>query len=183
MSKFSRRDFLKLTGAGLGAMAFSPFEGILPTSQLQFPEGERLGRVSVFPNYFATTIKSEPYLGANTVRELFEDEVVACLSEVVGDAKTISKRWVKTPEGYVYSPDLQPVRNLPNIPMAIMPEGKAGFWAEVTVPYVDLHIINPPSRSGWYKDSIEHGFTPRLYYGQVLWIDQIMTGDGGQILS
>lgn len=181
MTQFSRRDFLKLTGASLGALAFRRFEGLFPTGSLQFPEGERLGRVSVFPNYFATTIKTEPYSAAATVRDLPEDELVVCLREVVGEAKSISKRWVETPEGYVYAPDLQLVRNLPNIPMTALPEGKPGFWAEVTVPYVDLLIDNPPARSGWYKDAVSNGFTPRLYYGQVVWIDQVKTAESGQI--
>jgi len=173
MKNFSRRDFLKLTGASLGALAFRRFEGIYPSGIFQSPEGERLGRVSVYPNYFSTAIKTEPHTGAATVRDLPEDSVVVWLREVVGQAKSVSKRWVETPEGYVYAPDLQPARNLPNIPITSMSEGKTGFWAEVTVPHVDLHLANPPARSGWYKDALEHGFTPRLYYGQVIWIDQI----------
>ncbi len=182
MTKLSRRDFLKLTGASLGALAFRRFEGLLPTGRFQFPEGQRLGRVSVFPNYFATSIKTEPFPAAGTVRDVGEDELVVWEYEVVGGAKSISKRWVKTPEGYVYAPDLQPVRNIPNIPLAAIPEGKDGFWAEVTVPYVDLHIANPPGRANWYKDSVANGFTPRLYYGQVVWIDQIMVNESGQTL-
>ncbi len=182
MKNFSRRDFLKLAGASFGALAFRRCEGILPSGRFQFPEGERLGRVSVYPNYFSTSIKSEPYPAAATVRELSEDSLVVWLREIVGTAKSVSKRWVETPEGYVYTPDLQPVRNFPNIPLVAMPEGKAGFWAEVTVPYVDLYIANPPARAGWYKDSLAHGFTPRLYYGQVIWIDQITTNDAGQVV-
>ncbi len=182
MEKFSRRDFLKLTGASLGAMAFRPFERIMPSGRFQFPEGERLGRASIFPNYYSTAIKTEPFPTAPTVRDLPEDELVVWLREVVGGAKSTSKRWVETPEGYVYTPDLQPVRNFPNIPFTTMPEGKTGFWVEVTVPYVDLIIANPPGRAGWYKDSIANNFIPRLYYGQVAWVDQIMTTDGGQVL-
>ena len=182
MNRFSRRDFLKLTGASLGAMAFRRFEGIFPSGRFQFPEGELLGRVSVFPNYYATSIKTEPFPGAPSVRDISEDELVVWLREVVGGAKSVSKRWVETPEGYVYAPDLQPVRNFPNNPLAMLPDGKAGFWAEVTVPYIDLIIANPPARSGWYKDALTNGFVPRLYYGQVVWIDQIMTDESGRVL-
>ncbi|MBT3322023.1 MAG: L,D-transpeptidase [Anaerolineae bacterium] len=182
MNKFSRRDFLKLTGASLGSLAFRGLNQLNPIGKFQFPEGERLGRVSVFPNYFSTGIKSEPHSAAPTVRDVAEDALVVWLREVVGQAKSISKRWVETPEGYVYAPDLQPVRNFPNIPLAAIPEGKTGFWAEVTVPYVDLIIANPPARAGWYKDSVAHGFIPRLYYGQIIWIDQITTAESGQVL-
>ncbi len=182
MKKYSRRDFLKLTGASLGSLAFRRFEGIFPAPRLQFPEGNRLGRVSVFPNFFSTSIKSEPHVNATTVGELPEDSMVVWLREVVGEAKSVSKRWVETPEGYIYAPDLQPARNLPNIPMATFPDGKEGFWAEVTVPYVDLILANPPARSGWYKNALANGFTPRLYYGQVIWVDQVRTNEAGQIL-
>ena len=182
MKKLSRRDFLKLTGASLGSMAFRRFDRFFPVGRSQFPEGDLLGRVSVFPNYYATSIKTEPHPAAGTVRDISEDELVVWKNEVVGEAKSISKRWVETPEGYVYGPDLQPVRNFPNIPISTIPEGKAGFWAEVTVPYVDLFIANPPARAGWYKDAIEVGFIPRLFYGQVVWIDQIMADESGRIL-
>ena len=181
MAEISRRDFLKIAGASLGALAFRRFDGILTLPRLQFPEGERLGRVAVFPNYYSTSIKTEPFPNAPSVRDIGEDEVVVWKSEVVGGAKSISKRWVETPEGYVYSPDLQPVRNLPNVPLAAIPEGKTGFWAEVTVPYVDLIIANPPARAGWYKDAVENGFIPRLYYGQVVWMDAI-ANDNGRVM-
>ncbi len=182
MNNFSRRDFLKLTVASLGSLAFRRFNGVFPAGRHQFPEGEHLGRVSVFPYFFSTSIKTEPNPAATTVREIYEDEIVVCLRELVGSAKSISKRWYETPEGYVYVPDLQPVRNLLNTPLVSIPDGKAGFWAEVTVPYVDLIIANPPARSGWYNNALASGFIPRLYYGQVVWIDQITTNDTGQIM-
>ena len=182
MAEFSRRDFLKIAGASLGALAFRRFDGLFPSVRFQFPEGEYLGRVAVFPNYFSTSIKTEPFPNAPDVRVLPEDELVVWKSELVGGAKSISKRWVETPEGYVYAPDLQPVRNLPNVPMTALPEGKAGFWAEVTVPYVDLYIANGPARSGWYKDAIESGFVPRLFYGQVVWIDAVTTDEAGRVM-
>jgi hypothetical protein len=43
------------------------------------------------------------------------------------------------------------------------------MWAEVTVPWVDLSLDNPPARSPWLKDNP----TPRLYYSQILWVDEI----------
>lgn len=182
MTKISRRDFLKLAGASLGAMAFRRFDGILTLPRLQFPDGEHLGRVAVFPNYYSTSIKTEPFPDAPSVRDVGQDELVVWLAEVVGGAKSISKRWVQTPEGYIYGPDLQPVENIANLPLAALPDGQTGFWAEVTVPYVDLIIANPPARSGWYKDALETGFVPRLYYGQVVWMDAVMTTEDGRSL-
>ncbi len=110
------------------------------------------------------------------------DGVVAWLREVVGDAPTgwVSRRWVETPEGYLYSPNVQPVLNRPNTPVEKLPDssGGPGFWAEVSVPYVDIVMANPPPRSPWLKDDP----MPRLYYSQVMWIDGIKTTDSGQVL-
>jgi hypothetical protein len=58
-----------------------------------------------------------------------------------------------------------------------IPPGQPGFWAEVTVPYVDLaHEGN--SASPWLRDHIKYNFPPRLYYGQVVWMDQIRSNNG-----
>jgi hypothetical protein len=58
-----------------------------------------------------------------------------------------------------------------------MPAGLNGFWAEVTVPYVELaHEGNVASP--WLQDHIAYNFPPRLYYGQVVWIDRIRTDNG-----
>jgi len=189
----SRRDFLKLTGLGLGALAFDPFERLALSQPpyIQFPTSERLGRVGVFPDWYFTEIKSKPTGYSSTVRRIEEDEVVEWNREGIGaDAVSFenfvaqgpSKTWVETPEGYIYEPHLQPIRNLPNTPMAAMPEGKAGFWAEVTVPYVDLFIDNPPIRSPSFRFVAESGQMPRLYYSQVVWIDQVRTDDTGRIM-
>jgi len=189
----SRRDFLKLTGLGLGALAFDPFERLALSQPPynQFPTSERLGRVGVFPDWYFTEIKSKPTGYSSTVRRIEEDEVVEWNREVIGaDAVSFenfvaqgpSKTWVETPEGYIYEPHLQPIRNLPNTPMTAIPEGKAGFWAEVTVPYVDLFIDNPPIRSPSFRFVAESGQMPRLYYSQVVWIDQVRTDDTGRIM-
>jgi hypothetical protein len=143
----SRRDFLKLAGMGLGAMAFNPLDRLsLSQPPLQFPTGDLLGRVSVYPDWYYTEIKSKPTAYSTTVRRIDDDGVIEWVREVIGtDAFSVdalvaqgpSKTWVETPEGYIYAAHLQSVRNVSNPPIAAMPEGKAGFWAEVTVPYVD----------------------------------------------
>ena len=40
----SRRGFLKLAAAGFGTLALHPFSSL---SQLQFPDAEKLGRITV----------------------------------------------------------------------------------------------------------------------------------------
>jgi hypothetical protein len=87
-------------------------------------------------------IRAKPSADANVVRYLSEDECVVWLREVVGSHPTgrVNRKWVETPEGYVYSPSLQKVRNIPNEPISTLPQSgeDAGMWVEVTVPYVNL---------------------------------------------
>ena len=117
INKISRRDFLKLTGIGLGALAFNPFKPERsPLPLPQFPAAERLGRI-----FSKVDIRSEPHFSAPSVGTLYDDEIVVWEQEVVTrgtlDPNIINQRWVKTPAGYIYAPSMQPVRNLPNTPL------------------------------------------------------------------
>ncbi|GAB4419751.1 MAG: hypothetical protein Kow002_07640 [Anaerolineales bacterium] len=182
---FSRRDFLKLAGLGLGSMALNPLKlSGLVYPWMQLSEEQKYGRVSVFPNFYSAEIKSQPSDFAPVVRNAPEDEILVWQREVIGSNYYggKSRTWVETPEGYVYAPFLQPVFYSPNAPISAMPEGKPGFWAEVTVPFVDLLIANPPIRSPSFRYQAENGPAPRLYYSQVVWIDQIRTDESGRIL-
>ena len=170
----SRRDFLKLAGLGLGALALRPFDKLhLP----QFPAGERLGRI-----LFATDAMSQPSFDASSVGRLYEDTIVEWNRETIATSRNpnvFNQRWVETPQGFVYSPNVQPVRNLPNAPLDAIPAGEPGMWTEVTVPYVELFIANPPIRSPWAQNTIAtRGINPRLYYGQVVWVDQVKNENG-----
>jgi hypothetical protein len=55
------------------------------------------------------------------------------------------------------------------------------MWVEVTVPYADAILANPPARSTFYQFRIEHGLPLRFYYGQILWVDEIKPDEGGNI--
>ena len=177
----SRRDFLKLAGLGAGALALNPFKSIQPLPQ--FPQGDRLGRVAVSPNFYSTELKSQPTPLASTIRNVAQDEVVIWNRDVVGQEAFggTSRRWVETPDGYIYYSHLQPVRNLLNTPITTVPGGKPGFWAEVTVPYVGLQIQNTPI-SPAIKFLLGTSQPIRLYYGQVVWIDQVGADANGNIL-
>ncbi len=187
MNRFSRRDFLKLAGAGASALALSRFDNVFAmpytyAASPQFPAGDLLGRVAVTPNFYSTELKGSPDQLAPAIRNVNQDEVVIWNREVIGSdvAGRSNRKWVETPEGFIYSADLQPVRNLPNTPLAGMPAGKTGLWVEVTVPYVDLQLQNIPI-SPAMKFSVENNLPIRLYYGQVVWIDQINSDAGGRI--
>ncbi len=168
--RLSRRDFLKLSTAGLVGLAFRPFLNLSPLAD--FPKAERLGRV-------ATTqmeIKAAPDENSATLRKVYEDTIVPVWREVVGSKPgRINQRWVDTGDGYLWSPELQPVRNLPNVPLNAV---GAGQWLEVTIPYVDLVQENPPARSPRFKNRAGLGQSLRYYYSQVVWADQIKTEAG-----
>jgi lipoprotein-anchoring transpeptidase ErfK/SrfK len=179
----SRRDFLKLAGLGLGSLAFrpGPISGALHLPQ--FPVADRLGRVAVTPNFYSTALRAQPDENAAVLRDVPQDEVVIWHREVVGTnvAGRLSRRWVQTPDGFIYTADLQPVRSLPNSSLTALPSGKDGFWAEVTVPYVDLQLQTAPI-SPMVKYSLETNQPVRLYYGQVVWIDQVGAAGDGTIM-
>jgi len=191
--KVSRRDFLKLAGLGMGAFSMHKFSSkvkSLPIDKsvnfLEFPQAELLGRNCTADTNLSggkIQIKTRPNINSAIVRDVFRDEVFPWLNEVstdIIDYNLPNQRWVETPEGYIHSLYLQPCRNLVNEPMISLPDGK-GFWAEVTVPYVDLFLDNPAPVSGWMRDHVTFQLQPRLYYSQVMWIDQIRTGDSGRI--
>src|SRR5512143_1264924 len=180
-ARLSRRDFIKMAGLGLGSLAFNPKMPVpSPRPLPQFPAGDRLGRVAVTPNFYSTQLKPQPNENAPKIRDVGQDEIVTWQREVVGTSVSgrTNTRWVETPEGFIYTADLQPVRNIPNTPLTAIPAGKSGFWAEVTVPYVDLQIQNAPISPG-VKYTLQTNQPLRLYYGQVIWIDQVGTDASG----
>ncbi|RLG68290.1 MAG: hypothetical protein DRO11_09270 [Methanobacteriota archaeon] len=54
------------------------------------------------------------------------------------------------------------------------------MWVEVTVPYVNLELANPPARAPWMNEVSQALW--RLYYSQVIWVDEIQTDPEGRIL-
>jgi len=181
---FSRRDFLKVAGVSLGAMAMNPFNPpeleafSVPRRLPSFPASEIIGRVVDSDIDLRNYPTNDPNLNTS-IAKLPADTLVEWGREVIGDVigGLSNQRYVETPQGYVYGSVLQPTRNLPNTPITEMPGGQPGFWAEVTVPYIDLAhegVVASP----WLQDHILYNFPPRLYYGQVVWIDQVRQNNG-----
>jgi len=182
--QFSRRDFMKLAGLGLGSMAFKPYnfpelERLYTPKRLpQFPASDIIGRVVDSGVDLRNRPTNDPNLNTS-VGQLQADTLIEWNREVVGNVigGLSNQRYVETPQGYIYASVLQPTKNQPNTPVTEMPAGQAGFWAEVTVPYVELThegVVASP----WLQDHITYNFPPRLYYGQVVWIDQVRTSSG-----
>jgi lipoprotein-anchoring transpeptidase ErfK/SrfK len=192
---FSRREFLKLAGISMGALALSPLNnrGNIPVTApahtlADFPKADLLGRNCTTDTSLewggTIPIMMQPDVSSKKVRDAHADEVFAWKREVSADNINLNnpnQRWVETPEGYIWSPYLQPCKNLPNTPLTVLPSGANGFWAEVSVPYVDLILDNPAPVSGWMRDHVAYNRPARLYYSQVMWMDQVRTSDSATI--
>jgi lipoprotein-anchoring transpeptidase ErfK/SrfK len=174
MKTINRRDFLKLGAAGLGGLLLTKMtsvSGNLP----DFPTSPRLGRV-----FHIVDIKTKPDPESSTVDVRFDDNIVEIKREVIGKPPSLystNRLWYEIPEGFIPSITVQPVESEINKPLNELPiYGDAqGMWVEVTVPYVDIELANPPARSllliEWQK--------PRFYYSQVLWVDGIKKNENG----
>jgi lipoprotein-anchoring transpeptidase ErfK/SrfK len=174
----NRREFLQKMMLGAGAVMLQPML-TSPIFQNEWPAGELLGRNCTGG---MINIRKSPSADSEVIKTIYEDTVLTWNREVIGAAPAgrTSRRWVETPEGYIFAPSFQPVKNIPNSVITELPQTTEGpgMWAEVTVPYVDLNLTNPPARSPW----LQAVTMPRLYYSQVVWIDEITTHSSGQVL-
>ena len=172
----ARRDFLKLAALRAGTLAFHPLTKLgLP----EFPQAERLGRITVGK----VDVFSRPDANSQIAGVLYEDNVTPWVREVTGPMPgRINQRFVETQSGFVWGGQVQPVQNQPNIPVATLPVTSLGegMWVEVTVPYVDLTLANPPARAPWLQYQLSITPPPRFYYSQIVWADQIRVEDDGQ---
>jgi lipoprotein-anchoring transpeptidase ErfK/SrfK len=177
----SRRNFIKLFGVGLASMGIYPKLHL--NSGIEFPNYDRLGRVCIIGR---VEIKSSPNEDSQTVGVLYEDAVVPWLRDVVAKEPNFNyfnQRWLETPDGYIFAANIQPVRNIPNKPITglLSTSMDEGMWAEVTIPYSDVTLVNAPSSNSWVRARIDQGLPLRVYFGQVYYIDQIKTDDNGSI--
>jgi hypothetical protein len=184
-SHLTRRDFLKLTALSMAGLVLNPLSRVRasPQALTEFPQSERLARVCKGK----WEIKARPDPDSKTVGVVYEDAVLPWLREVVGEKPSYvfnNQRWVETPDGYIYAPFLQPVRNLPNQPVETLPQGSLGpgQWMEVTVPYVEASLENNPSSNSWISARLDQNLPIRLYYSQVFWVDRIKTSASGKVL-
>ena len=172
----SRRDFLKLAALGTSALAFRPFvSSALP----EFPQADKLGRNAVGK----MDLYARPDANSQIVGALYEDNIVPWIREVVGSMPgRTNQRFVETPNGFVWGGYIQPVWNKPNSPVTTLPTTSLGpgMWVEVTIPYVDLILDNPPARAPWLQYQLSINLPPRFYYSQIVWADQIRVDEAGQ---
>ncbi len=158
----SRRDFLKLCGAGALGLFLPTAEDFAPLSLL---DGQQ-GRVTT-PTL---TIYDAPSFQANKVNTYWRDIVLPITGVTISDdEKAYNRVWYRIgEEGYAYSGNIQPVRTLLNEPQLEIPS--QGLLAEVSVPYTDAH--EQPSR--------ESPVAYRLYYESTHWVEEAVVEDNGE---
>jgi hypothetical protein len=94
--------------------------------------------------------------------------VVRILEERIGDPKpTHNPVWLRTPDGWLHSSYVQPVREIHNQVIMKIPDG--GMLAEVTVPFTQAWSI---TERGWKR-------IYRCYYGSTYWVHHVFSGVNG----
>jgi lipoprotein-anchoring transpeptidase ErfK/SrfK len=151
----SRRDFLKLSGAGfLGA-----FLAELRLERALAESSPTQGRMTLS----GIGLYSEPGFKAKKIHAYGRDEVVPITGQVAGDAgNPFNNQWYQlNSEGYTYSGWVQPVQSNYQKPNFQISTG--GQLGEITVPY-SITRLQPSlwSRNGY-----------RLYFSTTHWVTGI----------
>lgn len=155
----NRRDFLRLSGAALGAVT-------LPIPPIGEDYSRELGRVS------ATWIQlyAEPAFRSPALTRIYRDELLTLLRREISDeGPHHNPLWFETLDGYAHSGNLQLVEWKPQAPERWIPGDGALF--EVSVPYTRAYMKPSPEADPCY----------RLYYQSTAWVDGIETGQDGRV--
>lgn len=165
ISSLTRRDFLKLTGAGLLSLLLSE-----PGFNLDFfacAESSAQGRVA----YAKLTSYESPSLTAKKINSYKRDTLLEITGEVTGGVPGDYNRcWYQVGlQEYVYSGGVQPVKTIMNKAVTSLPNG--GTVGEVTVPYAE----------SWWGINRNPFRGPRAYYATTHWIEELVIDkrDGG----
>jgi len=135
MTRLTRREFLKLSGAALAGVTLLP----LPPSDQAAREGVRLGRIAEW----SVRVRTEPDLHAPIVRYHRHDDVITYFEEVEAEGHNPHNPvWFRVIGGYIYSSSVQPVERHINTPLQHLPPD--GLWGEISVPYTDAHHTPSP---------------------------------------
>ena len=168
LQHLSRREFLKLSAAGLFGLFTLPLNLYgASAGRLVAPEenAPKLGRVisAKIDGYDSPSFKG------GLRKSYWHDLVLNITGVTLGDEESGHNRvwYLINDESYVHSGDVQPVELRTNTPeRAISPSGQL---AEITVPFTDaLWDIRRPDF-----------FAYRLYYGTTYWVyETVQSSDG-----
>jgi hypothetical protein len=161
MKTLDRRDFLKLSGAALSMAVFKP-----PEPQAQKPRPVGLGRVTEDRLW----AYDEPRPGATRAHALTRDAVLDIYAEFNSEGLMAhNPTWYLTRYGWAYSSWMQLVRR--NLNPAERRVPKSGFWAQVTMPYVEMRAAPNDESYRLY----------RLYYSSVHLVVGRVVDDKGDV--
>ncbi len=150
---FSRRDFLKASGAGFLGLVLAELRLDQAFAQ-QIPKQGRATASGV-------ELLSEPFYSAKRIKLLGQDQIVDITGEIDGDkgyGNPFNSKWYQVDSGYVYSGWLQPVVSLYQKSNFTIPN--TGILGEITVPYSEARLA--PSVFA------DRGY--RIYYSTTHWV-------------
>jgi len=162
VSLLSRRDFLKLSGAGALGLLFA---GLFPERIQAGEEPISQGRVTDGN----IRVYDAPSTSANLVTSYWKDYVFPISEAVISDNhEDYNRVWYRLESGgFTYSGSIQPVMTILNTPVTTIPS--QGVLAEVTVPYTDAR--RRPGRD----EPVRY----RLYYQTTHWVVGIEYDNSG----
>jgi lipoprotein-anchoring transpeptidase ErfK/SrfK len=155
MTDLTRRDLLKLGGAGLLALAMSNVR--LEEAQALESPASFQGRAtfSGVQMYEAPSFKA-----VQTPKKLGKDEVLDVQALTIGDGD-YNRIWYRTPRGFTYSGWLQPVQTQHQPVVTSLPRSRV--LGEVTVPFAETRRYANPYADRSY----------RMYYGSTHWVTNL----------
>ncbi|MBM3153211.1 MAG: L,D-transpeptidase [Chloroflexi bacterium] len=160
----SRRDFLKLSGAGLLGMFLPGGPGIIPQGQMAPDQFGRVADESI-------SLYAEPSFSARKEQVYWRDFILPITGVAISEDETAYNRiWYEIgADGYAYSGSIQPVRTVVNQPAESLPAG--GALVEVTVPYTDARR--------WPFEAARVSY--RLYHETTHWADKVEEDPEGAV--
>jgi hypothetical protein len=170
--KFSRRDFLKLSGITLGGLALSPS---MPPLE-EFSEGKLIRVASNGQEGKGIPVYSKPTDDpeiSRIVNMVTLDHLLNVYDEVNSGTPDWNPIWYRVWGGYIHRAHIQKVQMVYNKPEESI--RKNGQLAEVTVPYTQ------PMRKIGETNWTSMGEGNRLYYSTVHWIKAVESGPDGKL--
>jgi hypothetical protein len=162
----NRREFLKLSGLGVGSLVTEPLHPMLPPEDQVEPLG--IGRVTIS----SIGVYKEPALDSERLGNRSRDELVTLVDELISPhGPKHNPHWYRVVGGYSHKAYLQRVENASlNTPLdKIRKDGQLG---EITVPF---------TQSFWlYRSMTDWEQLYRLYFQSVHWITGVEEGPDGE---
>ena len=162
-NRLSRRDFLKISGLALSALAFVP----------DFPRNSEqdygdIARVTVDEiDLYAKARDDSEIIGKR-----YRDQIVQIYYEIISpDGPAYNPLWYRVWGGYLHSRFLQKVEIRNNPVLSGVPE--SGQLCEVTVPYTTAYQYS--TWEGWHPWKGE-----KLYYETTHWATRVDEGPDGK---